>query len=64
MYLKNITIGENSMNFMLSLSKNIPNIKVIVSEFKDCPIKKSKVYYKEHPFLIQIILELWTKEIG
>jgi len=42
-------ISENSMNFMLSLSKNIPNIKVIVSEFKDLPIKKSKVYYKEHP---------------
>ena len=34
-------ICENSMNFMLSLAKNISKMKVIVSEFKNLPIKRT-----------------------
>ena len=37
------------MKFMLDLSKNIKNIKILVEEFSDLPIKGSDVYFKEHP---------------
>ena len=46
---KKYPISSQSMNFMIELSKNIPNIKIIVSEFNELPIQKSKVYFKEHP---------------
>ena len=42
-------ISDNSMKFMLDLSKNIKNIKIFVGEFSDLPIKGSDVYFKEHP---------------
>lgn len=42
-------IGDNSMKFMLDLSKNIKNIIIFVGEFSDLPIKGSDVYFKEHP---------------
>ena len=42
-------INDNSMKFMLDLSKNIKNIKIFVGEFSDLPIKGSDVYFKEHP---------------
>ena len=34
---------------MINLSKNIKNIKIVVKEFKDLPVKNSKIYFKEHP---------------
>ena len=42
-------ISDNSMKFMLDLSKNIKNIIIFVGEFSDLPIKGSDVYFKEHP---------------
>ena len=42
-------ISDNSMKFMLDLSKNIENIIIFVGEFSDLPIKGSDVYFKEHP---------------
>ena len=42
-------ISDNSMKFMLELSKNIPDIKIFVGEFNELPINGSTVYYKEHP---------------
>ena len=42
-------ISNDAMNFMLKLSKNIPNIKVFVGEFINLPNNSSKIYFKEHP---------------
>ena len=42
-------ISDNSMKFMLDLSKNIKNIIIFVGEFSDLPINGSDVYFKEHP---------------
>ena len=55
-------ICENSMNFMLSLAKNIPKMKVIVSEFKNLPINKSKVFFKEHPLNINYFGTMDSRE--
>ncbi len=45
----NYPISKKSMKFMINLSKNIKNIKIVVKEFKDLPVKNSKIYFKEHP---------------
>jgi len=44
-------IGENSMNFMLALGKNIQNLQVYVGEFNELTSAYGigDVYYKEHP---------------
>lgn len=42
-------VSDNSMKFMIDLSKNIKDIIIFVGEFSDLPIKNSEVYYKEHP---------------
>jgi deoxyribodipyrimidine photo-lyase len=42
-------IGEKAMNFMLSLARNIDDIKVFVGEFNQLPIGQSQVIFKEHP---------------
>ena len=46
---KKYPISKKSMDFMIKLSKNIKNIKIIVCEFHELPIKNSQVYFKEHP---------------
>jgi deoxyribodipyrimidine photo-lyase len=42
-------IGQKSMDFMISLSKNIKGIQLFVGEFEDLPLASSEVYFKEHP---------------
>ena len=42
-------VSNQSINFMLDLSKNINGIKIFVGEFNELPINKSDVYFKEHP---------------
>lgn len=46
------TISEKCMNFMLSLSKNIPGIQLYVGSFKSLLDNYSieNIHYKEHPF--------------
>ncbi len=46
---KKYPISKKSIDFMIKLSKNIKNIKIIVCEFHELPIKNSQVYFKEHP---------------
>ena len=46
---KEYPIGNKAMDFMMSLSKNIPSIKVYVGEFEEIIKKDSIVYFKEHP---------------
>ena len=46
---KRYPISDKSIKFLLHLSKNIKNIKIFVGEFHELPIKKSKVFFKEHP---------------
>lgn len=44
-------IAQNSINFMLGLSKNISNIQVLVGEFSELKDQYglSEIIYKEHP---------------
>ena len=44
-------ISKNCIEFMLALSKNIPNMQVYVGSFKSLKnqIQSSTIYYKEHP---------------
>ncbi len=46
---KKLPISDNSMHFVTELAKNIPAIKIVVSEFEDLHLNQSTVYYKEHP---------------
>ncbi len=46
---KKYPISNNSMNFMLALSKNIKDIKIFVGEFQDIPKKSNNIFFKEHP---------------
>ncbi len=47
---KKFPVGKKAIEFSLSLSKNIPNIKVFTGEFKDL-VKEytNKIFYKQHP---------------
>ena len=42
-------IGQKSINFMLSLAKNIKSINIFVGEFHELKIINADVYFKEHP---------------
>ena len=42
-------IGQKSINFMLSLAKNIKSINIFVGEFHELKIIDADVYFKEHP---------------
>lgn len=42
-------ISEKSVNFMLELSKNIPNIKIMVAEFSELKLISDNLIFKEHP---------------
>ena len=52
---KKYPICNQSMNFMLKLSKNITDIKIFVGEFNELPLNGSKVYFKEHPLNYNLI---------
>ena len=45
-------VSKNCINFMLKLSKNIPDIQVYVGSFKSLAAdhRVENIYYKEHPF--------------
>jgi deoxyribodipyrimidine photo-lyase len=45
-------ISTNSLNFMLGLGKNIPNLQIFVGEFNalKLQVEPSTIHYKEHPF--------------
>ena len=45
-------ISKNCMNFMLALSKNIPDIQIYTGSFKlfTQNYKPEEIFYKEHPF--------------
>jgi len=42
-------IGQKAMDFMISLSQNIPAVRIFVGEFHELQFGESKVYFKEHP---------------
>jgi deoxyribodipyrimidine photo-lyase len=48
---KRYPISEKGVNFMLALSKNIPNIKIFTGEFSQLRSKypRSKFIFKQHP---------------
>jgi len=48
---KDYPISENVFNFFIKLSKNIKNIKIVVSEYKEFykKFENCTIYYKEHP---------------
>ena len=46
---KKYPIGQKSINFMLSLAKNIKSINIFVGEFHELKIINADVYFKEHP---------------
>lgn len=48
---KRYPISEKGVNFMLALSKNIPNIQIFVGEFSQLHSKyqRSKFIFKQHP---------------
>lgn len=52
---KKYPICDQSMQFMIDLSKNIKGIKIFVGEFKELPIKGSKIFFKEHPLNYNLI---------
>ncbi|MFC6267537.1 FAD-binding domain-containing protein [Frigoriflavimonas asaccharolytica] len=50
-HFKQFPVSEKCLDFALNLSENIPNIKIIISEFSDLNkiISKENIIYKEHP---------------
>jgi deoxyribodipyrimidine photo-lyase len=50
-FFKKYPVCNNTIKFIMDLSKNIPNIQVYVGEFDEafCGIAEDKINYKEHP---------------
>ncbi|MFP5042635.1 FAD-binding domain-containing protein [Parasediminibacterium sp. JCM 36343] len=50
-FFSNYPVSKNCIDFMLALSKNIPNIKVYVGSFQllSDAYNAGNIYYKEHP---------------
>lgn len=50
-HFENYPISEKVLNFILELSKNIPNVEVFVGEFSELKkhTKETTLYFKEHP---------------
>jgi len=44
-------VSDNTINFLLNLSKNISDVQVFVGEFDELfsNVNANKIYYKEHP---------------
>lgn len=53
-HFEKYSISDTVLNFILELSKNIPNVKVFVGEFSELKkhTKESTLYFKEHPAYI------------
>jgi deoxyribodipyrimidine photo-lyase len=51
-FFESYPISEKCLDFMLQLSKNIPNLQVFVGSFNELTthIHPSTIYFKEHPF--------------
>ena len=49
-HFERFPMGENTLNFILELSKNIEGIQVYCGELEDLqPSDESNIFYKEHP---------------
>jgi len=53
-FFNNYPVSERCMDFMLALSKNIPNMQVFVGSFEQLRHQHNlnEIYYKEHPLNI------------